>query len=265
MKMIEKFFQRLVKYVLSFFIMLFSFTVGLLTPRGQYIHSLICDYFGFSFNKTRLPLISWKKISGDEKITLTDLEISAGNMRVDELALICGVIRKELPKGILEIGTMNGRTTLNMAINAPEDCQVYTLDLPAEELDAAKYEISKRYQKLVKKEQSGALFLEKDDAEFPEKKKITQLFGDSARFDFSPYENQIDLVFIDGSHDYEYVLNDTSVAMQLLRNGKGVILWHDYRNGLAVVPAIEEVRRKYPDLEIYHIEDTTLAYAKIGR
>jgi hypothetical protein len=38
----------------------------------------------------------------------------------------------------------------------------------------------------------------------------------------------VDFVFVDGSHSYEYVLNDSRHALKLIRNGKGVILWHDY-------------------------------------
>jgi hypothetical protein len=57
--------------------------------------------------------------------------------------------------------------------------------------------------------------------------KICQLYGDSATFDFTPFFG-MDFIFIDGSHSYEYVLNDSRKAIQLLREGKGVILWHDY-------------------------------------
>ncbi len=35
--------------------------------------------------------------------------------------------------------------------------------------------------------------------------RITQLLGDSLSFDFSPWFNSIDLVLIDGGHEYEVV------------------------------------------------------------
>ena len=38
----------------------------------------------------------------------------------------------------------------------------------------------------------------------------------------------MDFVFVDASHAYEYVLNDSRIALNLLRQGKGIILWHDY-------------------------------------
>lgn len=55
---------------------------------------------------------------------------------------------------------------------------------------------------------------------------ITCLAGDSRNFDFSPYIGSMDLVFVDGGHDAETVLNDTISAYQLRRPG-GVIIWHD--------------------------------------
>lgn len=262
MAAIKRIAQQLLKYVLSFFFMVYSLTIGLFTKKGQYIHSLVCEYYGFAFLKPKLPLISREQIVSSKPIRLMELEVKTGNMPVSELSLVCGIIRKEKPLGIFEIGTMNGRTTLNMALNSPDECKIYTLDLPKEELGETQYQISERFRKLVDKEVSGELFLNKSAAEFPQKNKITQLLGDSGKFDFSPYYNSIDFIFIDGSHDYEYVLNDSEISLKLLREGKGVILWHDYRNGMEVVKAIETFKKRHPDLEIYHVKDTAFAYLK---
>lgn len=262
MATIKRVAQQFLKYVLSFFFMAYSLTIGLFTKKGQYIHSLICEYYGFAFLKPKLPFISWEQVASSKPIRLAELEVKTGNMPVRELSLICGIIRKEKPLSIFEIGTMNGRTTLNMALNSPEACTIYTLDLPKDELNRTQYHISKRFRKLVDKEISGELFLNQSAVDIPEKNKITQLLGDSGKFDFSPYYNSIDFIFIDGSHDYEYVLNDSEVALKLLREEKGVILWHDYRNGMEVVKAIEAFKKRHPDLEIYHIRDTAFAYLK---
>ena len=59
-------------------------------------------------------------------------------------------------------------------------------------------------------------------------KQITQLYGDSAAFDFSPYEGKMDVVFVDGAHSAAYVKSDTEVALRLLKPEGGLILWHDY-------------------------------------
>ena len=53
--------------------------------------------------------------------------------------------------------------------------------------------------------------------------RITQLYGDSATYDFSRHVGTVDLVFVDGSHSYEYVVSDSRLSLSLLRGGKGVI------------------------------------------
>ena len=60
----------------------------------------------------------------------------------------------------------------------------------------------------------------------PEARRITQIYRDSAKYDFAEIGVSFDLIFIDGSHTYEYVKNDTEKTLPLLAPG-GVMLWHD--------------------------------------
>ena len=123
-------------------------------------------------------------------------------------------------KKFFEIGTYLGETTWTVAASNPET-DVYTLDLPsANAFHDLKYEgtdpaIFERWDR-------GITF-----HGTPEEDRIHQLFGDSATFDFSPYHGTIDVVYIDGSHSYTYVKNDTEAALKLLRPG-GVIVWDDF-------------------------------------
>src|SRR5204863_237070 len=57
--------------------------------------------------------------------------------------------------------------------------------------------------------------------------KVEQLFGDSKTLDITPWAGTCDLVFVDGSHAYSYVVSDSEKALQLVRPG-GLVLWHDY-------------------------------------
>jgi hypothetical protein len=67
---------------------------------------------------------------------------------------------------------------------------------------------------------------------------IVQLYGDSGTFDFSPYYGNVDFMFIDGSHAYDYVKNDTLAALKMVRVG-GTIIWHDYRRtGFTPFPGV---------------------------
>ena len=154
-----------------------------------------------------------------------------GHITEFELKVICQIVKKFNPKTIFEIGTFEGRTTLNMALNAPE-ANVYTLDLPASGLAAVVSKVEAGEIAYIDKDVSGSRFIGK-----PVAHRIKQLLGDSSTFDFSPFYNTVELMFIDGSHAYDYVLNDTEKALKLIKKG-GVILWHDYTNWDGVRDAI---------------------------
>ena len=145
-----------------------------------------------------------------------------GNVSLEELMAIVTVVACHRPNTIFEIGTFDGRTTLNLALNAPAGSKVYTLDLPVSAINSTVHELDFHDRKYVFKPSSGARFAGRTGSE-----KIIQLYGDSATFDFSEFIGKMDLVFVDGSHTRAYVEADTRTAM-LLRSPRGIILWHDY-------------------------------------
>ena len=91
--------------------------------------------------------------------------------------------------------------------------------------------------------------------------RIHQLYGDSATFDFSPFRGRMGLVFVDGSHAYDYVANDAMRALAMLRPEGGVILFHDYGTVWDdVTRALNDLRRTVPAFgALRHVEGTTLA------
>ena len=117
------------------------------------------------------------------------------------LAAICHYIK---PRRIFEIGTYTGSSTLEMAINTPDETEILTLDLAPGELIGSAFRDSSYNS------------------------KIRQLYGNSLEFDYTPYEHSVDLVLVDANHSYECVGSDTEKAFSLLRPG-GVIVWDDYR------------------------------------
>jgi len=149
-------------------------------------------------------------------ITLTDLNPSDGNIQPIELLIISLLISTLKPKKIFEIGTFNGRTTINMALNQPKDGEVVTLDLPTNETKLPLAETEEKY------------ILGKDGRRQTHA-QIKQIYGDSADYDFTDYIDRVDFMFVDGSHSYEYTINDSKVAYNLVRRG-GYILFHDYGN-----------------------------------
>ena len=85
---------------------------------------------------------------------------------------------------IVEIGTFDGRTTLNLAVNAPPHTQVFTLDLPPDA--APKFDLAPGERVYVEKPRSGRRFLDAPPEWAAAARRITQLMGDSATFDWSP-------------------------------------------------------------------------------
>jgi len=166
------------------------------------------------------PLRNYVQWGGD--LEIVEPTVVDGNVSFEELTTIASIVAHHQPNTIFEIGTFDGRTTLNMALNAPVSSKVYTLDLPASGLHNTFHELNVHERKYVDKPSSGARYANRIGSE-----KITQLHGDSATFDFSEFTGKMDMVFIDGSHTRAYVEADTRTAM-LLRSSRGIILWHDY-------------------------------------
>ena len=171
------------------------------------------------------------KLSAQSKgMKILEPEFVDGNISLVELSCINQLVKKYKPKIIFEFGTFDGRTTLNLAANAPLNAKIYTLDLPRKPT-RTKYKLYKGKNAVYSDNTYIAgRAVGKRFKNSKYSSKIFQLYGDSASFDYSDLFNTIDFVFIDGSHAYQYVKNDTEAAFKLLRKGKGVIVWHDYGN-----------------------------------
>jgi hypothetical protein len=87
---------------------------------------------------------------------------------------------------------------------------------------------------------------------------VVQLFGDSATYDWSPHHGRAGLVFVDGSHTYDYAGRDSETAMRLVRP-RGVVLWHDYGVWPGVTQALEELETRR-NLGLRHIRGTSLVF-----
>jgi len=214
------------------------------------------SFFGIKRNRTIIP-----KINKEEIVPVLDVDTLEkgevnGNVSLLELNIISQIVKNNNPENLFEIGTFNGRTTINLAHFSREGSKVYTLDLPKQDLNNAKFDIAKGDEKYVEKDIIGEKFQN-------HREKIIQLYGDSATFDFSPYYKSIDIIFIDGAHSAPYVLSDTENAFKLMREG-GVMLWHDYGVWRDVVKVLnkyykEDIRFK----NAKHIEGTSLVYLKV--
>jgi predicted O-methyltransferase YrrM len=209
-----------------------------------------------------LPSEPWHRLCRATGVQFLETNQADGNVNLAELAALNALCRTHNPKTILEIGTFDGRTTLNLALNS--DAQVFTLDLPA--ATEAKLGTIGGDIKYVDKPAHaiGARFAQPPHNALPCAKRITQLYGDSATFDFSPWYGKVDFVFVDGAHNYDYVMNDTSVAKKLLRPEGGVIVWHDYGVWKDVTRALNELSKSDPSLKLSRIKNTSLVVAIVA-
>ena len=251
-------------YIFAFFNCLYIFTIGYLFSKNRKLISNICELFNYQKLKEALKpelkaiipdMDAAELVRDDTLIEMRELHWLDGNASIEELIFIAKLIRQHKPSRLFEIGTFDGRSTLNLACNSLPDARVYTLDLSGENRAVKKTVVLNGDMSFVNKVATGSRF-QGTDCE----NKITQLYGDSAAFDFSPYENKMDFVFIDGAHTYDYILNDSEKALKLLKGGRGIILWHDYKWVWDDVrKALNELyltRNEFKNLK--HIKDTSI-------
>lgn len=166
-----------------------------------------------------------------------------------EAYVLAQLVRQLRPGRLFEIGTYTGAGSRILLQNAAPQAHLFTLDLP---LAGDSMHLSGL--SLDPPTDPGEVGREFRDA--PIAGRITQLWGDSATFDFTPYWGSIDLVFVDGAHSYDYVKSDSAAAVRLLAPG-GVIVWDDCaRHFPGLVLALDEVAREVP---ISVIKGTRLA------
>jgi predicted O-methyltransferase YrrM len=181
------------------------------------------------------------------------IEEKTGGLSTLDLQYLSSIVKCYPIKTIFEIGTFDGCAATHMMMNTqfPEQCSLYTLDLPSNETDSdygydpgnsGFWELRRAGYYINRYTQSG----------------ITQLFGDSLEFDFSPYFASMDLIFIDGNHNMPYIQKDTENALKMLKSN-GVIVWHDYYGipGEAITDYLNQLSK---GIQIFRIEKTSLAF-----
>lgn len=165
------------------------------------------------------PVIDPAVLFGDAHTTKLNIFtfLDGGSMVTDIalLKLLAGSIKN---CKYFEIGTWRGESIANLA---EETGEYYTLNLSDEELREMKVN-----EKTIKLQ---AYFSKKN-------KKIVHIKANTKTFDFASPGKKFDLIFIDGDHHYDMVVNDTKKVFEHLVHKDSIVVWHDY----AVTP--EEIR-----------------------
>ena len=150
-----------------------------------------------------------------------------------ELMIMCNVLRKLQPKRAVELGTAEGRTTLNLAFHVPDDGEVVTVNLPPE---PGVSEVGYFYWNS------------------PLKSKIKQLFADVGEWDSTAYRGTAGLVFGDACDQTPGIAQEMAHLFAVVKLG-GVIFRHDYGSAEGTTKFYNEVSKELP---FRHIEGTTL-------
>lgn len=186
-----------------------------------------------------------------------------GNISEFEMMVICLICKNLNPDKVLEFGTFNGRTTINIASNIPSDGLIITVDLPKDKLNKTKYPLE-GISKSSENDELGYVGKKiKLYNRYPIaiKSKIHQMWMDTAEFPVKEYQHYFDFIFVDASHAYENVLNDSYNVMKCIQPSTGFILWHDYNGWPGVTKALNEIYEKADNENKYnfiHIEHTSM-------
>jgi len=214
-----------------------------LSRRWQRLSKRLRGKPGRFLQNTNLPVVSWKDCTRQRSVKIWEHEKENGNVRISELGILAALAADcRDGSNLFEIGTFDGRTSLNLALNAPGECAIHTLDLPPEVETALTLAAGERY---VSNKPGPGLRYESCRQSYPAAVgRIHQLLGDSATFDYSPYKNSCSLVFVDGAHSYDYAISDTRAAMDIVESG-GTVVWHDYGVWEGVTKALEELDQRH--------------------
>jgi glycosyltransferase involved in cell wall biosynthesis/predicted O-methyltransferase YrrM len=175
-----------------------------------------------------------------------------GFTNATDTRIVLALLADARPKRILEIGTALGQMTANLTEWSSDDAVVFTLgavaDLPIAVAGPQRYETPSR-------QDFGRLA-----NAFGKVAKVLFITADSLGYDFRRLE-WIDFAFIDGGHDLQHVLADSSNVYEILRPG-GLMVWHDFTSPAAWVEvrrALERLRFAEP---IVHVAGTTVAFLR---
>ena len=151
---------------------------------------------------------------------------------VDDFLTLHSLLKMAQPRSVFEIGTCTGEGTLIMK-NAIGNNVVYSLELP---LNESTYDIGV----------AGKMCY------LP----YVQIVGNSMTLDYTEFY-PIEAWFIDGAHEYTFVLHETK---QAVLSAPSIIIWHD-ADIPEVFQAIKDGLDDRDDYLLYRVNNTRIAFA----
>ncbi len=197
-------------------------------------------------------ILQWEKMPTLEGDHLHEFRNSndVNNRWIKDALMVAGACANTRGSTIVEIGTAHGHMTYHMAVNAPH-AQIHTVNLPPEEKDQG----GKLITFAPQKSEIGQYFRQHNI------ENITQIYANSLTW--QPQLKEIDVAFIDGCHDTDFVYKDTLKILKYAKPGT-VILWHDFAPEHAhrldwihaVCQGVENLLAKKLHGNVYHLQDS---------
>ena len=191
--------------------------IGLIVRRPVLLNKVLSEpdewknYVISKYNLQKgLPIVTLNAITGLTEFKLNPVTFLDGGSLPTDLALLTGLAAKIKDSSYFEIGTWRGESAANLARFA-KDC--FTLCLKDEEMK--KRGMSEQMIRM------HAMF----SKDLP---NVTHLRGDSRTFDYSSLKRKFDLIFIDGDHHYDFLLQDTRNILKYIVHDRSILVWHDY-------------------------------------
>lgn len=146
----------------------------------------------------------------------------------------------------LEIGSWRGESVVNVSENS-SNCT--TINLPKEEM--RKMNLKEEFINLHGFFSNGL-------------KNMHEIKHNTKTYNFEELSPDYNLIFIDGDHSYEGVLNDTKKTFNLRKDDKSIIVWHDYGYSPEQVryPTLKAILDGVPASKhknLYHVSNTLCA------
>lgn len=192
-------------------------------------------------------LFSYYNYNPQQNSKIFNVDFTEGISPVIDYYCITNIAKALDIKSYFEIGTWTGISAYNISKALNTQTRIVTLDIPLDHNEVELFGIPidnfGYYSKNIP--------------------NIEHIKCDSMEFNFTDYKKSIDLVFIDGNHSYDYVSNDTKIALELIKDKNSVILWHDYilcgelnKNVFCgILDAIPQEKHKH----LYHLYQSNLA------